>query len=375
MSIFLLFIPTVTFPQVYDVETIGEYVMGDNDTKVEARKIAIENGKLKAVEQVGTYLENETIVKSGVISKDDIKTYTSGIIKTSLLSEEVSLLENKTTVLKIKIKSSVDIGVLEKKVKEIKTDKVRENQIVSLQTENKRLLEELEQVSLQLKNVNPSDYKNLKEKRDILFEKIDKNENTLKLTFERGSLFNLSLNDIDKQKDERHHIDELFRYLSEKNHLSIGKPNVRNNGNKSDIIINVSYEITDLRYLVGMISNFYDFLDGRPKFQFSINDKWDDGWSRYWHSGRNQTYNYIIVYDSPYRYGVFSGINKERVSQYFLYRKKMYILFEVGKYSSKKNLYENGHVYVKYIGDLMIKDIPNDELKYISDLNVKIIVE
>jgi len=161
LTLFVLFlsflIPSVTYSKGYDVETIGEYVMGDNDTKVEARKIALENAKLLAIEQIGTYLESETIVRDGKLSKDEIRTYTSGILKTSVISEDVSLLENKTTVFKIKIKSNVDIGILEQKIKEIKSDKQREKQINVLQDENVRLLKELERLSSQLRNINQTE--------------------------------------------------------------------------------------------------------------------------------------------------------------------------------------------------------------------------
>jgi len=120
--------PSVILAKTYEVETTGEYVMGDRDTKADARRIALEHAKLLAVEQIGTYLESETVVKDSQITKDEIRTYASAIVKTVVLSEDVKLLENKTTIFSLNIRANVDISVLEKKIKEIKSDIKRSQQ-------------------------------------------------------------------------------------------------------------------------------------------------------------------------------------------------------------------------------------------------------
>ena len=113
--------PSVILAKTYEVETIGEYVMGDRDTKADARKIALEHAKLLAVEKIGTYLESETVVKDNQVTKDEIRTFASAIVKTVVLSEDLKLLENKTTIFIINIMANVDISLLEKKIKEIKS--------------------------------------------------------------------------------------------------------------------------------------------------------------------------------------------------------------------------------------------------------------
>lgn len=142
--------PSFVFANTYEVETTGEYIMGDRDTKADARRIALEHAKLLAVEQIGTYLESETVVLNNQVTKDEIRTYASAIVKTVVLSEDVKLLQNKTTIFSISIKANVDISLLEKKIREIKSDTKRSQQIASLQSENMRLLKELESISTRL---------------------------------------------------------------------------------------------------------------------------------------------------------------------------------------------------------------------------------
>lgn len=144
--------PSVIFANTYEVETTGEYVMGDRDTKADARRIALEHAKLLAVEQIGTYLESETVVRDSQVTNDEIRTYASAIVKTVVLSEDVKLLQNKTTIFSLNIRANVDISVLEKKIKEIKSDIKRNEQLASLQSENIQLLKELENLSTRLIN-------------------------------------------------------------------------------------------------------------------------------------------------------------------------------------------------------------------------------
>ena len=117
---------------VFDVEGIGEYVMGDSDTKLEARRIAMEQAKRNAVEKIGTYLDAESIVVNNALTKDEIRTYTAAVIKTTVLSEAFALQGDKSTIIKIKIKANVDTSLLEKKIKEIKEDSQRSAQLALL---------------------------------------------------------------------------------------------------------------------------------------------------------------------------------------------------------------------------------------------------
>mgnify|MGYP003694111703 CR=1 FL=1 len=62
------------------VTASGEYRMGDHDTRADAVRLAIEAAKRQALEQVATYLESVTEVKNLDVTRDDIRTYTAGIV-------------------------------------------------------------------------------------------------------------------------------------------------------------------------------------------------------------------------------------------------------------------------------------------------------
>jgi hypothetical protein len=251
--------PSIALAIPYEVETTGEYVMGDQDTKVDARRIALEHAKLLAVEQIGTYLESETIVKDGQVTKDEIRTYASAIVKTTVISENISLLENKTTIFQLKIRASIDIGALEIKENEIKTNVKRKEQIAALQSENLQLIKELERLSAKLKNEKAEEYRGLRQERENLFDKLEKNQNSIRIVFEKGTFLNLALEDKAKLKEGKNKIDDALKFISDNVKLTVGEPKIRYKGNAVDLTIDVKWQIEDMDEVRNKMAPFYAF--------------------------------------------------------------------------------------------------------------------
>ncbi len=85
LSLLALFVilsvwPSVTLAEVRIVTAQGEHRMGDRDTREDAIRLATEAAKRNALEQVATYLESVTIVDGLDVTKDEIRTYTAGLV-------------------------------------------------------------------------------------------------------------------------------------------------------------------------------------------------------------------------------------------------------------------------------------------------------
>src|SRR5829696_378259 len=75
----------------------GEYPMGDYDTRADAIRMAVEAAKREALEKVATYLESVTEVKNLEVTRDEIRTYTAGIV--TVLDQQITTrLEGETVV-------------------------------------------------------------------------------------------------------------------------------------------------------------------------------------------------------------------------------------------------------------------------------------
>src|SRR5262245_10636367 len=72
--------PTITLAEIRVVAGQGEYRMGNRDTREDALRLATEAAKRNALEQVAVYLESITIINGLDVTKDEIRTYTAGLV-------------------------------------------------------------------------------------------------------------------------------------------------------------------------------------------------------------------------------------------------------------------------------------------------------
>src|SRR5262245_9423785 len=81
--LFFLMLCCLVAPASAEVRVVlsqGEFRMGDRDTREDATRLATEAAKRNALEQVATYLESVTVVEGSDITKDEIRSYTAGLI-------------------------------------------------------------------------------------------------------------------------------------------------------------------------------------------------------------------------------------------------------------------------------------------------------
>ena len=72
------------------IEADSTYVLGDNDSKVDARRIATQEAQRKALELAGTYVASLTQVKEFKLTKDEVTAYTAGIVETEIIKDEIA---------------------------------------------------------------------------------------------------------------------------------------------------------------------------------------------------------------------------------------------------------------------------------------------
>jgi pyruvate-formate lyase len=135
---------------IISLEAEGTAIIGNGITVEDAKVFAINDAKRNALEQVGTYLESNTTALNYIITKDEIKTFTGSVLKADVLKTENALLEG-SFALKVNIKVTVDTGLLNKRIDEVRNDYQLKKQ---LENERKRVEELTRQVAELQKNQN-----------------------------------------------------------------------------------------------------------------------------------------------------------------------------------------------------------------------------
>jgi tetratricopeptide (TPR) repeat protein len=103
------------------MNTEGVSFLGSGMSEDDAKTFAINDAKRNALEQAGTYLESHSSVLNHQLVKDEVITFSAGLLKVSVLKEERALINN-MFALKINILSHIDINILNQRIKEIQNN-------------------------------------------------------------------------------------------------------------------------------------------------------------------------------------------------------------------------------------------------------------
>lgn len=170
-----LFTQTVFAASKETIYTTYKYVLGDNDTKSDAKKIAFIEAKRLCLEKAGTYLESSTEVLNFQLSKDEIKTYTSGILKVEIVSEQFKAIDE-TLTLFMEVRAEVDLTEISENMKRIKTDKKFAGKIKEQEKQLQSLEEKIRIMQQQLSSDDFNKTSKIRQERKKVFSKIDELE-------------------------------------------------------------------------------------------------------------------------------------------------------------------------------------------------------
>jgi Flp pilus assembly protein TadD len=135
--------------EVRTISAIGEYRMGDNDTRTDAKRLALLDAKRLALEQTGTYIEGITQIKNFDLTKEEIRAYTAGIVE---VIEEATqtLMEGDTTVVRVNITVKIDPDVVREQIDSLRKNEEAKAGLLRLRVDRDRLMLQVEDQSQQL---------------------------------------------------------------------------------------------------------------------------------------------------------------------------------------------------------------------------------
>jgi hypothetical protein len=165
------------FPSVASrvVTASGEYRMGDHDTRADAVRLAIEAAKREALEQVATYLESVTEVKNLDVTRDDIRTYTAGVVM--VLNQQISTrLEGETVVIHADLTAQVDPNEVAQAITALRENESAKQELVALRAETDQLHQQLDAANQALTTAaSPDQVQTLNQQRQDLLNQLQTN--------------------------------------------------------------------------------------------------------------------------------------------------------------------------------------------------------
>lgn len=136
---------------VITIPAEGIAYLGSGINEDLAKTLAIKDAKRNALEKAGTYLESHTTVLNYQIVKDEIITFTGGLVQVKIINEKREIINN-MFALKVKIKAYIDIKLLNERIAEIRNNSELKKQIQS----QRMIIQNLENKIAQLQTVSNS---------------------------------------------------------------------------------------------------------------------------------------------------------------------------------------------------------------------------
>jgi hypothetical protein len=130
-------------PTIRTVTATAEYRLGDHDTRLDATRMAVEAAKRQALEQVATYLESVTEVQNFDLTRDEIRTYTAGIV--TVLNQRTSTrLEDGAIVVRVDLTAQADQDEVILAINALRDNESATRELASLRTETDQLRQRLD---------------------------------------------------------------------------------------------------------------------------------------------------------------------------------------------------------------------------------------
>jgi DNA polymerase III alpha subunit (gram-positive type) len=138
------------------------YIMGDSDSKAEAKQLCFLEAKRICLEQAGTYIESNVTVENYQITKDEINTYAAAFVQVEIVSEEIENL-GETMAINTTVKAIVNQDEMKNYIEQVKSDAEMEQQLQEKDQERQNLEKNVNNLKEKLQNATPEQRARLKE--------------------------------------------------------------------------------------------------------------------------------------------------------------------------------------------------------------------
>ncbi len=172
---------TVAIPAFAEIRVVnaqGEHRMGNRDTREDAIRLATESAKRSALEQVATYLESVTIVHDMEVTKDEIRTYTAGLVLV-LEQQTATTLDGDVVVVQVNLVAQMDTDDVARAIAALRENEDAHSQLTVLRQENEQLQEELKAVNRTLQTLGqaatPDQVQQVAQQRTDLLNRVQSN--------------------------------------------------------------------------------------------------------------------------------------------------------------------------------------------------------
>lgn len=151
------------------------YVLGDNDSRNDARHLCFLEAKRKVLEMAGVYIQSHDVVTNAELTKSQIVSYSAAVLSVETLKEEFKSV-NGQSLLTMTVKAEVDTEDVRKRLKAIAEDKQLQERVARQQNQLLDLEARVRQLSSSLNIAALDSAVEMRNERNVVIGNIEELE-------------------------------------------------------------------------------------------------------------------------------------------------------------------------------------------------------
>jgi hypothetical protein len=166
-----LILPTSAFAEAQAITATHTYILGDNDSRNDARQLCFLQAKHKVLEQAERFIQSHSVVNTFELTKDQMTSYSAAVLSVEILKEDGGFSNGQHT-LTLTVKADVDIGQVNTLLAAIVADKSVADRVALQQQQIRELEGQVETLNSRLSVATSGTASELRKERTVVFEHI-----------------------------------------------------------------------------------------------------------------------------------------------------------------------------------------------------------
>ena len=100
-------LPTGALAEVQTITATRTYILGDNDSRNDARQLCFIQAKQEVLEKAESFIQSQSVVNNFALTKDQMTSYSAAVLSVEIVKEDLGLSNGQHT-LTLTVKADVD---------------------------------------------------------------------------------------------------------------------------------------------------------------------------------------------------------------------------------------------------------------------------
>ena len=166
-----LILPTGVFAEVQTITATHTYILGDNDSRNDARQLCFLQAKREVLEQAGSFIQSHSVINNFELTKDQMTSYSAAVLSVELVKEDVGFSNGQHT-LTLTVKADVDVDQVNTLLAAIVADKSLADRVTQQQQQVRELEGQVQRLNSSLSVATSGTASELRKERTVVFENI-----------------------------------------------------------------------------------------------------------------------------------------------------------------------------------------------------------